>query len=275
MTLKLGHIEPRKELSCAVRSFFEMSYDAEKSREDYLLPSGRIAFFYIKTERAFQVEFESSNNCSTVSTGYYLAYLDGAARYVHPKITVLAASIYPVYLGLIFRVKPKDILNTFTRLDTIFNIEDSGLPVDVSKLSSLQLMNQMQRFILAQLQKKPMREDIESVYKRIVDAKAYALTVKELSEWMGYTERHFTSIFQEYTGFSPKRFIQLVRFDRSLKMIDDLGSSGKLSDVAYEMGYHDQAHFTRDFKQFCGKTPKEIRAERGSAAYLFRRGRVY
>ena len=89
---------------------------------------------------------------------------------------------------------------------------------------------------------------------------------------MGYSERHIVNIFNEYVGLSPKRFIQLTRFNESLKMLDKMKDTDKLSDIAYQMGYHDQAHFSRDFKSFCGKTPKELQNERSSIAYLLRQG---
>ncbi|MCO6357080.1 helix-turn-helix domain-containing protein [Roseivirga pacifica] len=274
MTLKLRHTQPQKELSNVVRSFFELSYSTDADRSDYLLPSGRIAFFHIKTEKEFQVEFEGSENVSVVNSGYYLAFIDGTAKYTHSKMNVIAASIYPVYLGLVFKIKPRDILNTFTRLNDLIDLEKADLPTDVDNLSTPQLVGRMQRFIHSQLNENPIREDVELIYNKIVEAKAYNLSVSELAYWMGYSERHISNIFQEHVGLSPKRFIQLTRFNQSLKLIDDLESFPKLSDIAYEMGYHDHAHFIRDFKQFCGKTPREIRAEKKSAAYLFRKARV-
>jgi AraC-like DNA-binding protein len=34
--------------------------------------------------------------------------------------------------------------------------------------------------------------------------------------------------------------------------------SGRLSQIAYDNDYYDQAHFNKDFKEFTGMTPKEF-----------------
>ncbi|WP_053224006.1 helix-turn-helix domain-containing protein [Roseivirga seohaensis] len=272
MSLKVSHIKPKHELLNVVHSLFVMEYDEQTERADFLLPSGRSAFFYIETDEEFYVEYDGLNRKSLVDSGFYLACIDNMAKYSHKKIRVVGASIHPIYLGLLFRIKPKDILNNFTRLDTIDKLEGNKLPLPNIQLKTLDVVDSMEAFMNEQLENNPIRVDVERIYKRIVNTNAFTITVTDLAEWMGYTERHIVNIFKEYVGLSPKRFIQLTRFNESLKMLDKMKDTDKLSDIAYQMGYHDQAHFSRDFKSFCGKTPKELQNERSSIAYLLRQG---
>lgn len=39
--------------------------------------------------------------------------------------------------------------------------------------------------------------------------------------------------------------------------------SGKLTDIAYESNYFDQAHFIKDFKEFTGLSPKQFIGDDG------------
>jgi AraC-like DNA-binding protein len=60
--------------------------------------------------------------------------------------------------------------------------------------------------------------------------------------------------FKNATGITLKRMARLIRFEvaRDLLQADP---SYKLADLAQELGYTDQSHFTRDFKAFAGFTP--------------------
>ena len=272
MSIEVTHYSPRRDLCNIIQSFFVMEYNEKSERSDYLLPSGRSALFYIETDKELYLEFEGLRRKSLVNTGFYLACVNQKVRYTHGKIRVVGASLHPIYLGLLFQVKPKDLINNFVSLDTIHITESDKLPLSIDGLKTLDTIHLIEKFMINKLQNNPLRTDVEQIYQRIVEAKTYAITVSDLAVWMGYSERHIVNIFNEYVGLSPKRFIQLTRFNESLKMLDKMKDTDKLSDIAYQMGYHDQAHFSRDFKSFCGKTPKELQNERSSIAYLLRQG---
>nr|WP_246496450.1 helix-turn-helix domain-containing protein [Chitinophaga varians] len=64
--------------------------------------------------------------------------------------------------------------------------------------------------------------------------------------------------FQQVVGSTPKRYIQLQLINASLAQIarhPDL----PLTDVAYDNGFYDQAHFIRVFKSFAGITPLQYK----------------
>jgi AraC-like DNA-binding protein len=61
--------------------------------------------------------------------------------------------------------------------------------------------------------------------------------------------------FKQILGIPPKKFSNIVRFQRALEKIQSNSASGNLIDIAYEFGYADQAHFIRDFKSMSGIVP--------------------
>jgi len=82
-------------------------------------------------------------------------------------------------------------------------------------------------------------------------------TVGELTGRTGLSQRHLSRKFQRYVGPPPKEYLRVCRFLRSLsylKKYPDLS----LTAIAYESGYYDQSHFTRDYKAYTGYTPGEV-----------------
>jgi AraC-like DNA-binding protein len=84
--------------------------------------------------------------------------------------------------------------------------------------------------------------------------------VSELAESCNISARQLQRQFQDVIGVSPKTLARTIRFEeiRSRLMFSPETS---LTDLAYEFGYTDQAHFIRDFKEFSGKTPGEFALE--------------
>lgn len=84
-----------------------------------------------------------------------------------------------------------------------------------------------------------------------------ALSVQQLANDTGISQRHLSRRFQQYIGLSPKEFLRVSRFVRSLQHLKKFPALS-LTDIAYESGYYDQAHFIRDYKIYAGYTPREV-----------------
>ena len=84
--------------------------------------------------------------------------------------------------------------------------------------------------------------------------------VAELADRCNLSARQLERQFDEATGVSPKTLARTIRFEaiRSRLMFEP---DTNLTDLAYEFGYADQAHFIHDFKAFANKTPSEFAAE--------------
>jgi hypothetical protein len=63
--------------------------------------------------------------------------------------------------------------------------------------------------------------------------------------------------FLKQIGISPKQLGRVIRFQAALKMLLN-HQSEKLTQIAYDSEYYDQAHFIKDFKEFTGTNPKQF-----------------
>jgi transcriptional regulator GlxA family with amidase domain len=74
---------------------------------------------------------------------------------------------------------------------------------------------------------------------------------------LGY--KQFKRVFADYVGANPKDYLRVVRFQKTLHTLQTQPNIN-FSQLAYDCGYFDQAHFIKDFKQFSGYTPTEYTA---------------
>ena len=78
--------------------------------------------------------------------------------------------------------------------------------------------------------------------------------VTDIQRRSGYSPRHFIALFREAVGLTPKHYFRIRRFTTVLQRLAGAGTT-KLADLAAQAGYADQAHLTREFRDFAGITP--------------------
>lgn len=86
------------------------------------------------------------------------------------------------------------------------------------------------------------------------------VVLNQLTSRIGYSQKHFISLFKEQVGITPKAYARILRFQRALAEIKD---EPDWTNVALEAGYYDQAHFVNDFKHFSGLSPGQYYHMRG------------
>nr|WP_255639475.1 helix-turn-helix domain-containing protein [Deinococcus betulae] len=71
---------------------------------------------------------------------------------------------------------------------------------------------------------------------------------------MNLSSRQLERAFQTELGVSPKMLARAIRFDAVVEGLR-LGSAGQLTTLAYDLGFTDQSHLTREFKTMSLMTP--------------------
>ncbi|MDM8153018.1 helix-turn-helix domain-containing protein [Bacteroides gallinaceum] len=82
-----------------------------------------------------------------------------------------------------------------------------------------------------------------------------AIPVTELASIACLGKKQFERLFNELVGANSKEYARIVRFQKSLKLLQHYSEDTNLAQLAYKCGYADQSHFIREFKQFSGYTP--------------------
>lgn len=84
------------------------------------------------------------------------------------------------------------------------------------------------------------------------------LTINELAHQFDVSQRSFTRRFKAATGVRATQYWQQLRIESAKELL--AASNLSIQEIAYQVGYQDQGHLTRLFKQIIGQTPKDYRA---------------
>jgi transcriptional regulator GlxA family with amidase domain len=73
----------------------------------------------------------------------------------------------------------------------------------------------------------------------------------------GLSIHHFARGFKQSTGVTPHHYLTQKRVERAQDMLVHTALS--LSEIAYAVGFSDQSHLARHFRQMLGITPGQFR----------------
>lgn len=82
--------------------------------------------------------------------------------------------------------------------------------------------------------------------------------ITDVQREAGFSPKHFIALFRAAVGLTPKHYYRIQRFNNVLRCLAS-GVDCNLADIAASAGYSDQAHLTREFREFAGFTPTQYR----------------
>src|SRR5699024_4886950 len=82
------------------------------------------------------------------------------------------------------------------------------------------------------------------------------LKVDDLVDRFNLSKRSLQRLLRKYVGVNPKWVIQRYRLHEAAEKIVAEQISN-WTQLALDLGYYDQAHFSNDFKSIVGQTPSE------------------
>jgi AraC-like DNA-binding protein len=155
------------------------------------------------------------------------------------------------------RLPLSELQNQVVSLDTIWGTFAAELRERLYAASTIQArFAVLEQFLLARLCEAP--PGLQAVQYAIAEIACHhgTLSIRELSESMGMSQKHLIVQFKQMVGCTPKELGRLYRFGDILASID-LTQPVDWTLVAHQFHFHDQSHFIRDFREFTGHTPTD------------------
>lgn len=163
----------------------------------------------------------------------------------------------PTMFSQLFRINASELSNRFEHLNLVVPHLSEFIKSSFNeKQPQEEIKTLLDNFFLDQIIKTKIENDnrlygaIEIILKNfgVLDVE------KELST--GISTRQLRRLFDFYIGDSPKTFSQVVRFQNILKAKPS-SQSLRQNKLFFDVGYYDQSHFIKEFKNFYGVTPSK------------------
>jgi AraC-like DNA-binding protein len=106
---------------------------------------------------------------------------------------------------------------------------------------------------------------------RLIDQRGGAVRIDGVTPIGGTGRRHLERLFRECVGLTPKGLARIVRFNAAAARVSKRRDDA-LTVVSDETGYFDQAHMTREFLAFSGRTPQQFRSRLGELTRIMLAG---
>lgn len=94
---------------------------------------------------------------------------------------------------------------------------------------------------------------LDRVRVRLLDSPEDRPSLRDLARIAGVHPAHLCRVFRAHHGKTIGEYARRVRVDRAVEIIRTSDTS--MLAVGLQLGYFDQAHFTRDFRKFTGMPP--------------------
>lgn len=178
-------------------------------------------------------------------------------RDVSRAVQTVGAQLEPGMASALLGVPADELSNRHTPLDALWGADVARMRAQLAELASLSArIAAFERLLIARIPR------IRGLHPAIAEGLlrlAREADVGAAVEASGYSHRRFTTLFRSAVGLPPKLFCRVQRFERALTQAAR-AQRPSWSALALALGYSDQAHFNRDFREFSGLSPGRYEA---------------
>jgi methylphosphotriester-DNA--protein-cysteine methyltransferase len=257
--LKYQTYKPHPHLEALVKCYWTLEVPAlGDCQKQLIIPDGCIEMIFILGD---DVKRYTSKTKSILQPREMILGQITGPFFIEPTgyVNSFAVRFYPYGFANFTSMPIKKLANKETPLKILFGEKQSReLSQKIKQATGTKKRIKIaEAFLLNKLKDKAT---IDNIVKTTIDtmlltkgsAPINSILKNELSK-----RRQIERKFLDNVGISPKKLGKVIRLQAVLKMLLN-GQSESLTKLAYDNEYYDQAHFTKDFKEFTGTTPKDF-----------------
>lgn len=253
-----------KNLQPYISFFYDFTWDEkdyENGIEEYILPSGQ-GFMVFQTEG----RFKSLLGKKEIPVPKYYIIGQQTKTYTlltdYEKLGIIGVAFKPTGLYKLFGNCMAAIVNCPTPTNNFFRTDFDIFCEEFEKVKNIQgKLILIEKLLETRLDKITASNSTVDSAIDLINNSMGCCSISDIARSLNISLRYFQKKFKEIIGVTPSAYNRIVRFNNLFSEYDqknskDYKSLGALFD------YYDYSHFHRDFKKYCGETPKAFHLEK-------------
>ncbi len=118
--------------------------------------------------------------------------------------------------------------------------------------TDMERINVVEQFLIARM-RQPVNDSLVLNALSLIHKSKGNIRINDMVKQLHTSQSPLEKRFRQVVGASPKKFASIVRFKHT---IQNYRPQNSLTELGYETGFYDQAHFIKEFKTFTGQTPE-------------------
>lgn len=168
-------------------------------------------------------------------------------------LELFGVSLYAYAIPALLNMPATELNNRFTEVDLLLSKGGRILTAQMAEATTMEKrVGVLTEFFLTQLRKSTFADSMVVGASRLIREQSGVLNISELSAECCLSQKQFERRFKTGTGFNPKLYARIVRFEN---VLNNRQLYNSLTEASYVHGFYDQAHFINEFKTFSGYSP--------------------
>lgn len=251
--------QPSSDLESLISCYWTLEVPAEiDAQKQRIIPDGTIEMAFILGDDIKR--YTSKGEFIIQPRAMVLGHLI-EPFYIEPTgfVNTFAIRFYPYGFANFVNVSIKNLANKETPLESLFGQKTAiDLEQKIVEANNTNVrINIIEKFLFNKLKEnttidKIVKTTIDTLFATNGSTSITTILKEDLSK-----RRQLERNFKKQIGISPKQLGKVIRLQTALKLLLNKKTEN-LTDIAYQSEYFDQAHFTKDFKEFTGVNPNEF-----------------
>lgn len=259
---------PDDTLSRYVKCYWSLANEAANASRERIFPDGCIELIFNTGDLMRKYDSETTFHIQPRSFihGQITKFLE-----IEPtgETKIFSARFHPGGLQRFVNLEVGDFTGITKTVGEIWGNDGMMLEQEIfAAVSDHDKITVLENFLKHQLSRSTRHDsNAEHLVEQMVETNG-SVAIEMVAEKLHIGKRQLERKFVAAVGLPPKMLARILRFQHTLQLIEN-GEFINLTQVAYDGGFYDQAHFIKDFKQFTGLNPKKYFSENLEMAKYF------